>query len=142
MVDARETAPGKATPEQYVREITIANDGIINQRAVYQTALLGFPKLTPPVPLAFGLAVVSLVLLAASFWGWLINPLHVYDRLFLAAAGFILLGAAALGNADGNVVALMPHPERAAEELLGSTGGRLLFESIIGSGQVLSSIHR
>lgn len=34
--------PGKATPEQYVTEITIANDGILNQRAVYQTARLGF----------------------------------------------------------------------------------------------------
>ena len=37
--------PGKATPEQYVTEITHANDGIINQRAVYQTALLGFPMI-------------------------------------------------------------------------------------------------
>ncbi len=26
--------PGYATPEQYVREITIANDGIVNQRAL------------------------------------------------------------------------------------------------------------
>jgi succinate dehydrogenase/fumarate reductase flavoprotein subunit len=34
--------PGKATPEQYVAEITQANDGIINQRAVYQTATRGF----------------------------------------------------------------------------------------------------
>lgn len=45
-------------------------------------------------------------------------------------------------NEQRNVLGLMPHPERAAEELLGSTGGRLLFESIIGSGQVLSSTHR
>jgi succinate dehydrogenase/fumarate reductase flavoprotein subunit len=34
--------PGKTTPEQYVREITIANDGIVNQRAVMQTATRGF----------------------------------------------------------------------------------------------------
>jgi succinate dehydrogenase/fumarate reductase flavoprotein subunit/HEAT repeat protein len=33
--------PGKATPEDYVREITLANDGIVNQRAVYQTASRG-----------------------------------------------------------------------------------------------------
>ena len=26
--------PGHATPEQYVKEITIANDGIVNQKAV------------------------------------------------------------------------------------------------------------
>jgi succinate dehydrogenase/fumarate reductase flavoprotein subunit len=34
--------PGVSTPEQYVREITIANDGILNQKAVYQTASLGY----------------------------------------------------------------------------------------------------
>jgi succinate dehydrogenase/fumarate reductase flavoprotein subunit len=34
--------PGISTPEQYVREITIANDGILNQKAVYQTAKLGY----------------------------------------------------------------------------------------------------
>ncbi|KWX02142.1 putative oxidoreductase/HEAT repeat-containing protein [Carbonactinospora thermoautotrophica] len=34
--------PGKATPEQYVAEITIANDGIVNQRTVYQTATRGY----------------------------------------------------------------------------------------------------
>jgi succinate dehydrogenase/fumarate reductase flavoprotein subunit len=34
--------PGNSTPEQYVREITIANDGILNQSAVYQTGKLGF----------------------------------------------------------------------------------------------------
>ena len=34
--------PGKATPEDYVAEITRANDGIINQRTIYQTATRGF----------------------------------------------------------------------------------------------------
>ncbi|MBW4434478.1 MAG: fumarate reductase/succinate dehydrogenase flavoprotein subunit [Pelatocladus maniniholoensis HA4357-MV3] len=34
--------PGNSTPEQYVREVTIANDGILNQKAVYQTGKLGF----------------------------------------------------------------------------------------------------
>ncbi|MEO1340830.1 MAG: FAD-binding protein, partial [Cyanobacteria bacterium J06635_13] len=34
--------PGNSTPEQYVREITVANDGIINQKAVYQTGKLGY----------------------------------------------------------------------------------------------------
>ncbi|MGV2830020.1 fumarate reductase/succinate dehydrogenase flavoprotein subunit [Myxosarcina sp. GI1(2024)] len=34
--------PGNSTPEQYVREITIANDGILNQKAVYQTGNLGY----------------------------------------------------------------------------------------------------
>ena len=38
---------------------------------------------------------------------------------------------AGLVNERGNVMGLMPHPERAAEEALGSTDGRLLFESML-----------
>jgi succinate dehydrogenase/fumarate reductase flavoprotein subunit len=34
--------PGYATPEQYVREITIANDGIVNQRALMAYATRSF----------------------------------------------------------------------------------------------------
>jgi succinate dehydrogenase/fumarate reductase flavoprotein subunit/HEAT repeat protein len=34
--------PGKATPEDYVAEITRANDGIVNQKTVHQTATRGF----------------------------------------------------------------------------------------------------
>ncbi|MDC0685520.1 fumarate reductase/succinate dehydrogenase flavoprotein subunit [Sorangium sp. wiwo2] len=34
--------PGHATPEQYVKEITVANDGIVNQRAVYEYARNSF----------------------------------------------------------------------------------------------------
>src|SRR4051795_11632476 len=30
--------PGKATPEDYVAEITRANDGVVNQKTIYQTA--------------------------------------------------------------------------------------------------------
>ena len=33
-------------------------------------------------------------------------------------------------NADGNVLGMMPHPERAVEPLLGSTGGLGLFRSV------------
>ncbi|MCS7012646.1 MAG: phosphoribosylformylglycinamidine synthase subunit PurQ [Chloroherpetonaceae bacterium] len=34
-------------------------------------------------------------------------------------------------NREKNVMGLMPHPERAAEALLGSTDGRRLFESLV-----------
>lgn len=34
-------------------------------------------------------------------------------------------------NADGNVVGLMPHPERALDDLLGSSDGLAFFESIL-----------
>ncbi len=38
---------------------------------------------------------------------------------------------AGIVNEEGNVFGLMPHPERAVEGLLGSTDGRLIFQSII-----------
>ncbi|MFP3883608.1 MAG: phosphoribosylformylglycinamidine synthase subunit PurQ [Actinomycetota bacterium] len=41
--------------------------------------------------------------------------------------------AAAVSNASGNVVGVMPHPERATEEVLGSTDGRILLESFLHS---------
>lgn len=34
--------PGKATPEAYIADITVANDGVVNQRTVAQTAHRGF----------------------------------------------------------------------------------------------------
>jgi phosphoribosylformylglycinamidine synthase I len=39
-------------------------------------------------------------------------------------------GIAGICNAAGNVMGLMPHPERASEALLGSEDGRYLFESL------------
>ncbi|HAN56782.1 MAG TPA: fumarate reductase/succinate dehydrogenase flavoprotein subunit, partial [Betaproteobacteria bacterium] len=34
--------PGHATPEQYVKEITVANDGIVNQKTVMEYATSSF----------------------------------------------------------------------------------------------------
>ncbi|HSJ29692.1 MAG TPA: phosphoribosylformylglycinamidine synthase subunit PurQ [Acidimicrobiia bacterium] len=42
-------------------------------------------------------------------------------------------GAAAIANRSGNVVGIMPHPERAVEELLGSEDGRVLLEGFLAS---------
>jgi phosphoribosylformylglycinamidine synthase len=39
-------------------------------------------------------------------------------------------GIAGIANARGNVFGLMPHPERAADALLGSTDGRLIIDSL------------
>ena len=36
-------------------------------------------------------------------------------------------------NESGNVLGLMPHPERAAEAVVGGTDGLLLFQSLLGS---------
>jgi phosphoribosylformylglycinamidine synthase I len=41
--------------------------------------------------------------------------------------------AAAVANAAGNVVGVMPHPERATDRLLGSTDGQILLESFLHS---------
>ncbi len=38
---------------------------------------------------------------------------------------------AGLMNKAGNVLGMMPHPERAAEPILGSTDGRMIFESLL-----------
>jgi len=38
---------------------------------------------------------------------------------------------AGITNKEKNVLGMMPHPERAAEALLGSTDGRRLFESLV-----------
>lgn len=41
--------------------------------------------------------------------------------------------AAAVANESGNVVGVMPHPERASDELLGSVDGTILLESFLES---------
>ena len=38
---------------------------------------------------------------------------------------------AGISNLDGNVLGMMPHPERCAEEVLGNTDGLALFESLV-----------
>ena len=42
-----------------------------------------------------------------------------------------ILNIAGLSNKNGNVLGLMPHPERASEKILGNVDGKKLFESII-----------
>ena len=40
---------------------------------------------------------------------------------------------AGITNRAGNVLGMMPHPERCVEPLLGGTHGRLFFESLVGA---------
>lgn len=47
-----------------------------------------------------------------------------------------LSNIAGICNADRNVFALMPRPERAAERELGNTDGRYLFESLIRTAKI------
>jgi phosphoribosylformylglycinamidine synthase len=46
-----------------------------------------------------------------------------------------LLNIAGICNENRNVAGLMPHPDRASEAILGSTDGRLIFESMIATLQ-------
>lgn len=47
-----------------------------------------------------------------------------------------LTNIAGITNQRGNVLGMMPHPERAVEALLGNTAGRRLFESLLTNGTV------
>lgn len=49
---------------------------------------------------------------------------------------------AGIRNAEGNVLGLMPHPERCAEAMLGNEDGRAIFQSMIASweGKTLTGV--
>ena len=49
---------------------------------------------------------------------------------------------AGLTNAEGNVLGLMPHPERCAEEVLGNDDGLALFESVVRGAAELAGARR
>ncbi|MCZ6904502.1 MAG: phosphoribosylformylglycinamidine synthase subunit PurQ, partial [Acidobacteria bacterium] len=40
---------------------------------------------------------------------------------------------AGIANREGNVLGMMPHPERASEELLSSSDGVMIFQSMMKS---------
>ena len=44
-----------------------------------------------------------------------------------------MLNIGGIVNKKGNVLGMMPHPERACENILGSNDGRMIFESMIGN---------
>lgn len=46
---------------------------------------------------------------------------------------------AGIRNAEGNVLGMMPHPERCAEEMLGNEDGRLIFASMLEAVQQTKS---
>ena len=48
-------------------------------------------------------------------------------------------GIAGITNARGNVLGMMPHPERCCEELLGGTDGKAVFESVIKTAMSMAT---
>ena len=49
---------------------------------------------------------------------------------------------AGVANERGNVLGMMPHPERAAEQVMGSTDGLALFASAVGLGAEILEVAR
>ena len=47
---------------------------------------------------------------------------------------------AGIRNSQGNVLGLMPHPERCAEMILSNQEGRLIFESVLASFKGKASV--
>jgi phosphoribosylformylglycinamidine synthase len=47
------------------------------------------------------------------------------------------LNIAGICNAERNVFGMMPHPERASEDILGNTDGKILFESLLSTAKVM-----
>jgi len=65
----------------------------------------------------------------------LINQLQAEGRIVMTYAGAnptgTSRGIAAISNAEGNVVGMMPHPERASDSALGGTDGLKVFGSMV-----------
>lgn len=50
------------------------------------------------------------------------------------------LNIAGIVNREGNVLGMMPHPERISETILGGTDGRAIFESVIACKEPTSTV--
>jgi phosphoribosylformylglycinamidine synthase subunit PurQ / glutaminase len=48
------------------------------------------------------------------------------------------MNIAGICNNEGNVMGLMPHPERASENILGNTDGRLILEALLQDSKIIS----
>jgi phosphoribosylformylglycinamidine synthase I len=51
-------------------------------------------------------------------------------------------GIAGIVNQAGNVLGMMPHPERASDLLLGGADGRLMFESVLRANRKPGPVHQ
>jgi phosphoribosylformylglycinamidine synthase len=64
-----------------------------------------------------------------------LNRLEVEDRIVMSYVGENPTGTsrsiAAIANEKGNVVGMMPHPERSSEPELGGTDGLQIFQSMV-----------
>ena len=80
-----------------------------------------------------------------------INELETQDRIifrYCSPEGVVdensnpngsINNIAGIINQHGNVLGMMPHPERCCDPILGNTDGKLLFESVIQFSKIASS---
>ena len=80
-----------------------------------------------------------------------INELETQDRIifrYCSPEGVVdensnpngsINNIAGIINQNGNVLGMMPHPERCCDPILGNTDGKLLFESVMQFSKIASS---
>jgi phosphoribosylformylglycinamidine synthase I len=74
-----------------------------------------------------------------------LDELRAEDRIVLRYAenpNGSLDDIAGICNTEGNVVGLMPHPERACDELTGATDGMALVRGLLGTGDRAGALTR
>lgn len=104
---------------------------IVNNQTLFTSAYQAHERIALPIAHADGCYVASRETL---------DDLEVHGQVVFRYAdenpNGSLRNIAGITNRQGNVLGMMPHPERAMEALLGSTAGRRLFESLIVNGTV------
>ncbi len=72
-----------------------------------------------------------------------LDELEAEDRVafrYLDNPNGSLRDIAGVLNPGRNVIGMMPHPERAADPLMGSTDGRVVLESLLGAKSMISAL--
>lgn len=104
---------------------------VVNNQTLFTTEYQAHERITLPIAHADGCYVASKDTLDQ-----LEQNHQVVFRYAAENPNGSLRNIAGITNQRGNVLGMMPHPERAVEALLGNTAGRRLFESLLTNGTV------
>lgn len=104
---------------------------VVNNQTLFTTEYQAHERITLPIAHADGCYVASKDTLDQ-----LEQNHQVVFRYAAENPNGSLRNIAGITNRRGNVLGMMPHPERAVEALLGNTAGRRLFESLLTNGTV------
>ena len=104
---------------------------VVNNQTLFTTEYQAHERIALPIAHADGCYVASKDTLDQ------LEQIHqVVFRYAAENPNGSLRNIAGITNRRGNVLGMMPHPERAVENLLGNTAGRRLFESLLANGTV------